>query len=85
MGSSRVHPDVFRKRYIITPSRSISFSVGGMGRRVVKEKVVSVKLSQQLLDALDEYCEKVGLTRSDAIRLAIVQLVWGMAGGCGGK
>jgi len=56
-----------------------------MGRRVVKEKVVSVKLSQQLLDALDEYCEKVGLTRSDAIRLAIVQLVWGMAGGCGGK
>jgi metal-responsive CopG/Arc/MetJ family transcriptional regulator len=52
-----------------------------MGRKAVKKEVISVKLSQQLLETLDEYCEKVGLTRSEAIRLAIIQLVWGMAGG----
>ena len=49
-----------------------------MGRKAVKKEVISVKLSQQLLETLDEYCEKTGLTRSEAIRLAIIQLVWGM-------
>jgi len=44
-------------------------------RKAAKEKVVSVKLPQRLLEALDEYCERVGLTRSEAIRLAIIQLV----------
>ena len=56
-----------------------------MGRRVVKKEVISVKLSQQLLETLDEYCEKTGLTRSEAIRLAIIQLVWGMARERGGS
>jgi len=56
-----------------------------MGRRSVKKGVVSVKLSQQLLETLDEYCEKTGLTRSEAIRLAIIQLVWGMARERGGS
>jgi len=56
-----------------------------MGRRSVKKGVVSVKLSQQLLETLDEYCEKTGLTRSEAIRLAIINLVWGMARERGGS
>ena len=45
----------------------------------MKKEVISVKLSSRLLETLDEYCEKVGLTRSEAIRLAIIQLVWGTA------
>jgi metal-responsive CopG/Arc/MetJ family transcriptional regulator len=56
-----------------------------VGRRVVKKEVVSVKLSQQLLETLDEYCERVGLTRSEAIRLAIINLVRGMARERGGE
>jgi len=70
---------VFRKRYAITPLHDTFSPVRKVGRKAVKKEVISVKLSSRLLETLDEYCEKVGLTRSEAIRLAIIQLVWGTA------
>jgi len=46
-----------------------------MPTRVVHEKKVIFRMSVDLLDKLDRYCEAYGYTRSEAIRKAIRSLV----------
>jgi Ribbon-helix-helix protein, copG family. len=43
------------------------------GERARKVVVVTVRLPQQLVDLIDRYRTRVGLSRSDVIRLALAE------------
>ena len=40
-----------------------------------KDKTISITLRQSDLDAMNEYCEKTGMSRSNLIRLAVAKYI----------
>jgi metal-responsive CopG/Arc/MetJ family transcriptional regulator len=54
------------------------------GERARKVVVVTVRLPQQLVDLIDRYRSRAGLSRSDVIRLALAEFFKGEGRGQAG-